>query len=624
MATFIGTNAAESIQPGFVSPTVVPSAPPPGAGADTLSGNGGNDTLNGGGGDDQLFGGLGNDLMLWNVGGGTDLFEGGGDVDTAQVNGGDLAETFTITANGTRVRFDGLAPVAFALDIGTTENLVVKMGRGSDSISTAGNLAALIKITIDGGRGNDTILGSNGADTLLGGRGADFIDGQQGNDVVLLGRGNDVFQWDPGDGSDIVEGQDGFDTLRFNGSAGAEIFTVSANGGRAAFTRNVGNIVMDLDGVERIELNALGGIDTITINDVTGTDLTQHIINLSGTLGGTAGDGAVDSVTVNAGTGNNLVSISSTAVAAAIMVTGREAVIDSVRIFGMSGNDTIVAGGFQGALNIDGGTEIDIVSYEGATTGLVLNLGNPAANTGIAAGHTYVAVEGLTGGAFDDFITGDGFANVLDGGRGTDFLQGLTGDDTYLVNRADDVVVELAGEGTDRVIASKSYTLAQDAVIEILSAAAGSANINLTGNAFGQTVAGNGGANILKGRAGDDVLFGNRGNDTVNGGAGLDIFVFNTKLKSNVDTIVGFNRADDTIYLENAIFTKLTTLGTLKKAAFYASDSGQAHDSSDRILYEKDTGKLFYDRDGTGSADAVQFAVLKGHPSIGAADFVIV
>ena len=106
MATFIGTNAAESIQPDFVSPTVVPNAPPPGAGADTLSGSGGNDTLDGGGGDDQLFGGLGNDLMLWNVGGGTDLFEGDGDVDTAQVNGGDLAETFAITANGTRVRFD--------------------------------------------------------------------------------------------------------------------------------------------------------------------------------------------------------------------------------------------------------------------------------------------------------------------------------------------------------------------------------------------------------------------------------------------------------------------------------------------------------------------------------------
>ena len=68
---------------------------------------------------------------------------------------------------------------------------------------------------------------------LLGGDGNDFIDGQQGNDVALLGAGNDTFQWDPGDGSDTVEGQAGNDTLLFNGSAGNEIFDLSANGGRA-------------------------------------------------------------------------------------------------------------------------------------------------------------------------------------------------------------------------------------------------------------------------------------------------------------------------------------------------------------------------------------------------------
>ena len=86
------------------------------------------------------------------------------------------------------------------------------MNGGNDSFSATGNLAALIKVTVDGGTGNDTILGSNGNDMLLGGDGNDFIDGQQGNDVAFLGAGNDVFQWDPGDGSDTVEGQDGTDT----------------------------------------------------------------------------------------------------------------------------------------------------------------------------------------------------------------------------------------------------------------------------------------------------------------------------------------------------------------------------------------------------------------------------
>src|SRR5262245_17767137 len=91
----------------------------------------------------------------------------------------------------------------------TTENLVLNMNGGDDSFSATGNLAALINVTVDGGAGNDTILGSNGADTLLGGDGNDFIDGNQGNDRAELGAGDDVFQWDPGDGSDTVEGQGG-------------------------------------------------------------------------------------------------------------------------------------------------------------------------------------------------------------------------------------------------------------------------------------------------------------------------------------------------------------------------------------------------------------------------------
>ena len=241
------------------------------AGNDTLLGKGGfdflfggseNDTLTGGDADDQVFGESGNDRMIWNPGDDTDLNEGGAGTDTVEVNGGNGAEVFTATANGTRVRFDRLDPAPFAIDIGTSENLVLNANGGDDSFSATGNLAALIKITVDGGAGNDTILGSNGIDLLLGGDGNDFIDGQQGNDVAFLGAGDDVFQWDPGDGSDIVEGQDGTDTMLFNGRGGDEIFEASANGARVRFTRNLGNIVMDLNDVEAIDLNALGGTDT--------------------------------------------------------------------------------------------------------------------------------------------------------------------------------------------------------------------------------------------------------------------------------------------------------------------------------------------------------------------------
>ena len=86
----------------------------------------------------------------------------------------------------------------------------------------------------------------------------------------------------PGDGSDIVEGQAGDDTLLFNGANISENIDVSANGSRVRFTRDVGNIV---DGPqrrrERSNFNALGGADTITVNDLTGTDVTQVNLDLA-------------------------------------------------------------------------------------------------------------------------------------------------------------------------------------------------------------------------------------------------------------------------------------------------------------------------------------------------------
>ena len=176
------------------------------AAIDFLFGGASNDVLTGGDDDDQMFGESGDDRMVWNPGDDTDLHEGGTGNDTCEVNGGGGAEVFTVTANGSRVRFDRLDPAPFSIDIGTTENLVVNMNGGNDTFSATGNLAALIKITVDGGAGDDTILGSNGIDKLLGGDGDDFIDGQQGNDVIFLGAGNDVMQWDPGDGCDVGRG----------------------------------------------------------------------------------------------------------------------------------------------------------------------------------------------------------------------------------------------------------------------------------------------------------------------------------------------------------------------------------------------------------------------------------
>jgi Ca2+-binding RTX toxin-like protein len=397
------------------------------AGNDTLLGKGGfdflfggseNDSLTGGDADDQVFGESGNDRMIWNPGDDTDLNEGGAGTDTIEVNGGSGAEVFTVTANGTRVRFDRLDPAPFSIDIGTSENLVLNMNGGNDSSSATGNLAALIKITVDGGTGDDTILGSNGNDCLKGGDGNDFIDGQQGNDTVFMGAGNDVFQWDPGDGSDVVEGGDGADTMLFNGSAIGEIFEVSANGSRVRFTRNIGTIVMDLNDVESIDLNALGGTDTAIVNNLAGTDLVEFNANLAGTIGGAAGDAAADVVIVNGTNGN-----------------------DIINVFGAGTSASVV--GLP--------TQVNITNSEGANDALVINAlgGNDGVTaTTVPAGITKLTIDG---GAGDDTLLGSQGADVFLGGDGDDFIFGDNGNDIAYMGAGDDVFQWDPGDGNDTI-----------------------------------------------------------------------------------------------------------------------------------------------------------------------------
>jgi len=397
------------------------------AGNDNLQGRGGNDllfggddndTLTGGDADDQVFGESGDDRMIWNPGDDTDLNEGGAGTDTVEVNGGNGAEDFTVTANGTRVRFDRINPAPFSIDIGTSENFVLNANAGDDNFSATGNLAALIRITVDGGTGNDTLLGSNGADFLLGGDGDDFIDGNQGADTAFLGAGNDVFQWDPGDGNDIVEGQAGNDRMLFNGSAANEIFDASANGGRVRFTRNVGNIVMDINDVERIDLNALGGTDTLTVNDLSGTDLNDVNVNLSGTIGGNTGDGQADTVIANGTNG-----------------------VDSIDITG--------AGTSYSVLGLS--ARIDVTNSEGANDRLVVNaLGG---DDNVTATTLPSGVVGLTidGGNGDDTILGSQGADMFLGGAGNDFVFGDNGNDTALLGAGDDVFQWNPGDGSDIV-----------------------------------------------------------------------------------------------------------------------------------------------------------------------------
>jgi len=395
------------------------------AGNDTVVGKGGfdflfggteNDTLTGGDADDQVFGEGGNDRMIWNPGDDTDLNEGGAGTDTVDVNGGNGAEVFTTTANGARVRFDRLDPAPFSVDIGTSEKLVLNANGGNDSSSATGNLAALIAITVDGGAGQDTILGSNGADLLLGGDGDDFVDGQQGNDVAFLGAGADVFQWDPGDGSDTVEGQDGTDRMLFNGSAGSEIFQASANGGRLLFTRNLANIVMDVDDVEVVDLKTLGNTDALTVNDLSGTDVAEINTDLAGTIGGTAGDGQADTIVVNGTNGDDVI-------------------------------DVVGAGTSASVLGL--AARVNITNSEGANDALVVNAlggGDAVTATTLPAGVIKLTIDG---GAGEDDILGSQGADVFLGGAGNDVMVGDNGNDLALMGAGDDSFQWNPGDGND-------------------------------------------------------------------------------------------------------------------------------------------------------------------------------
>jgi Ca2+-binding RTX toxin-like protein len=412
-------------------------------GFDFLFGGSENDTLTGGDADDQVFGESGDDRMVWNPGDDTDLNEGGAGSDTVEVNGGNGAESFTVTANGTRVRFDRLDPAPFSIDIGTSEKLVLNANGGDDSFSATGNLAALIQITVDGGTGNDTILGSNGIDMLLGGDGDDFVDGQQGNDVAFMGAGNDVFQWDPGDGSDRVEGQAGTDKMLFNGSAGNEIFTVSANGGRVLFTRNLGTIVMDLDDVEKIDLNTLGGTDTTTVNNLAGTDLVEVNINQAGTIGGATGDTQADVVIVNGTSGNDIIDVFGAGT--------------SVSVLGLA-------------------ARVNITNSEGANDALVINALD--GNDGVTATTVPAGVIKLTadGGAGNDSLLGSQGADVFLAGDGADFIFGDNGNDVAFMGAGDDVFQWDPGDGNDTLEG-------QDGADRMLFFGSGaSENINISAN----------------------------------------------------------------------------------------------------------------------------------------------
>ena len=244
------------------------------------------------------------------------------------------------------------------------------------------------------------------------------------------------------------------------------------------------------------------------------------------------------------------------------------------------GTDTVVA---SASHVLQAGAEIEL-----------LRTNNSAATTAI----------NLTGNGFANKLQGNAGNNALNAGAGADILQGFGGNDSYVVDNALDNVIEAAGGGTDTILTSIDFALKAGQHVEVLRTtnAAGTSAIDLTGNALANTLIGNAGDNILNGGAGKDKLTGNAGDDT---------FVFKTALNAttNVDMVVDFSLTDDTIQLDNAVFAGLAA-GALAADAFKIGTA--ATDADDRIIYNSTSGALFFDFNGNAAGGSTLFARLQG------------
>jgi Ca2+-binding RTX toxin-like protein len=355
----------------------------------------------------------------------------------------------------------------FLFDRSTFTAIDVEAGGGDDEVridESAGSFADEA-VTLDGGRGADTLLDGSGGDTLLGGVGNDAVIGGRGNDTALLGGGDDRFQWNPGDASDVVEGQSGKDQLDFRGSNASETVRLAANGNRLLFTRDVADVVMDTAGVERVDFAALGGTDTVTVNDLAATGVTKVDVDL-----GVLGDGDTDQVIANGTGASDAVNVSGdsgvvnvTGLATSIGVHHAEPASDRVVVDPLAGDNRVAVNGTAGddSFDMSGDTSGVVVAglaapvamhhQDGASDALAVNgLGGADTISASALLPQPIALT-LDGGTGGDTLGGSQGADMLLGGDGTDRIRGNRGNDTAFMGAGDDTFTWNPGDESDMI-----------------------------------------------------------------------------------------------------------------------------------------------------------------------------
>lgn len=482
---------------------------------------------------------------------------------TYTVTGGDTATvTINVTLNDGDEVFNG-----------TTQTGNFNGGpSGTDTVTYAGS-AAPVTVNLanpglnTGDAAGDTytgiefVLGSNQNDNISGTSVDDILDGGIGADTLSGGAGNDWYYID--NANDVINEVDGNGTAdRVSLDMGAS-FTLAAD-----------------DSIEIFTTADSGGTTNMTL---IGNGFAQHIVGNNGdnVLGDGGGAGA-DTLRGRDGDDKYIIYNSSTQV----LESSSQGTAD--RIY--AGRDYV----------LDDRSFVEILT----TTNR-----NATYSRDIEGNTSKQTIHGNEG----RNVLGDGGGSAANG----DMLFGHGGNDLYVVRNSGTQVHERAGEGSfDRVSTSVDYVLNAGSHVESMNTTSrlATSDLRLTGNELGQWIQGNGGNNRIDGKAGTDEMSGEGGNDT---------FVFSTALgANNIDTIRDFNVTDDQIELDLLIFTGLSS-GGLNANAFVANTSGLAETADQRIIYDTDSGALFFDVDGTGATAAQQFAVLDDGLSLTHSDFVV-
>ena len=511
-----------------------------------------------------------------------------------------------------------------------------------DPISFGGN------DTIYGHDGDDRIYGLGGYDTIIGGAGADYLDGGFGTDTASYSDSTEgvVVNLDTGQNfGGTAEGDTLVGIENVTGSSYADIL-VGDNGINEVFDLNWASddVLEGMDGNDQLfgmdGMDFLdGGGDNDTLKGGGGRDWLQGGDGTDTLYGDSGRDwlqGENGTDTLHGGA-------------------------DRDYLEGGADNDTLNGGG--GTDILLGGSGIDTADYGGSAAGVGISLFTNTAGGGDAEGDELDGIENLTGSAHADSLWGDdginvlrgmhgndtlkGFGgadtiygggdndslhgmdgadtlrgeagnDVLDGGNGGDTMIGGLGNDTYIVDSRFDTVAESGGQGIDVVRTSVNWIITAGADIETLETtdANGTANLSLTGNSSG---------NVVRGNAGSNVINGGDGNDDLTGLGGQDSYLFNTALSeaSNIDAITDFNVADDTIQLDDHIFSSSLTPGNSVAGSQFVIGAA-ATDANHRIIYNDATGAVLYDSDGTGATAAIQFAQLSAGLALTNFDFLVV